>query len=631
MFINQLFLDKNMIRGDRLKVLLLIFLLLNNIVFAQLDSDTSDVTTASAGFDQAKSYDWLYEKMVNATFTSDIRSLGTLALIQGTNKDISGLIDEIKKLEDSTLGCWPKEGCKVKDSALATLALALSGQDVSKEVQWLKSARIPGLTGNDWLVVIKSGSDGTCDLTYPGATAAKTFNIVADKVKTPTGTFTADQYYIKLSDLNPGLVGAGAQLQPKITVSCPNLQNPIVTLVYKPNVNTFFIQKSDPAANLELVLANACFKASANSNTCDYESTAYATWALVEIGFMNSNPELTLDKIGTHIYLEAKALDKKSDPKVLGLLNRILVKSGSAAVSFINDLVNIQRVNDGSWGNGDVLATAVASFGLTGTDKADGVSKGLGFLTSRVLSDGSWPGGVEATAWSLVALHGGELTRISVPVSSTTGGANEICGNNIDDDGDGVFDCGEAECAVTELCHCQNSVKDGDETGIDCGGLDCSACTEAASCSSDIDCSFGEECVLGECVQKTEITSTPECETDDECDEGEECVDNKCVAEEETPPAEESSLWWLWLIIILLILGGGFFFYVKFIKTGKISFKKKSKGQTFEDYRRSAETRPPQRPITRPVAPVRPSPGAKAKEDDELEKSLKEAQKLLKG
>ncbi len=618
--------------GGRLRVLLLVLsLFLSNIIFAQTDGGTTGVVTSGAGFDQAKSYDWLYKKMIDATFTSDIRGLGTMALIQGTNKDFSGLIEEIKKLEDTSLGCWPKDGCKVKDSALAVMAMALAGQDITKEVQWLKNMRIPGLTGNDWLIIVKSGSDGTCDLTYPGGTAAKTFNIVADKVKGPTGTFTADQYYIKLSDLNPGLVGAGAQLQPKITVSCPNLQNPIVTLVYKPNVNTFFIQKSDPAANLELVLANACFKASATSNTCEYESTAYATWALVEIGSMNNDPELTLDKIGTHIYLEAKALDKKSDPKVLGLLNRILVKSGSAAVSFINDLVSIQRANDGSWGNGDVLSTAVASFGLTGTDKADAVSKGLGFLTSRVLNDGSWPGSVEATAWSLIALHGGELTRITVSVSGGPDGVNEICGNNIDDDADGILDCGELECSTDFSCHCQNAEKDADEDGLNCGGLDCQPCTGEVGCSSDTDCSFGEECVLGECVQKAE-TPVSECETDNDCDEGEKCDSGNCVAEEEAPPADkESSLWWLWLIILLVVLGGGFLFYTKFIKTGKITFKKKPKGPTFDQYRRQVETRPPQRPITRPAVPIKQGPGIKSKEEDELERSLKEAQKLLKG
>ena len=114
-----------MVRGGKLIVLsLIILVILSTFVYSQL-SDLDPVVTSPTGFDLDVSYSWLYERLVNMTTPIDVRSLATIALIQRGSGQFSGLIEEIHDLEDQTQNCWPTTGCKVKDTALATLALAI--------------------------------------------------------------------------------------------------------------------------------------------------------------------------------------------------------------------------------------------------------------------------------------------------------------------------------------------------------------------------------------------------------------------------------------------------------------------------------------------------------------------------
>lgn len=606
-----------MVRGGKELFLILVILMLilgSFFVYAQDENSTTNTnssasTLSPSSFNPTTSYNWLYQHVKNSSSMNvDVRALSTIALIQGNPGELSGIVEALKDKEDSNNGCWPSGGCKVKDTALGTLTLALAGQDVSKEVGWLKSARVPGLSGGEWWIVIKGSSNGSCQFSYQGGN--KTFNLQDDRIRQSNGGFTNGQYYIGLNELSTSLRN---QLQPDVVVGCdPNLLNPIITLIYKPSASTFFIQRSDAGANVDLKLANACFGTQVPAGTCNYESTSYATWALLEVGAITNDQSLSLENIGTHIYLESQALNKKSDPIALGLLNRILIKASSAAPSFISDLVKLQRPVDGSWG-GDVIATSIASFSLTGSDQSDSVARGINYLTGRVGADGSWGASIEATSWALIALHGGDLSRIVVGGGNVSTTTPEICGNGIDDNHNGADDCAEQECLTNPICKCVNGIKDPDEQGVDCGTTCPTACTE-------------QEPHVEQQAQEQNNGTTPPPEQ---------------IPQEE----KKSSLWWLWLLIILVLIGGGILFYVKYIKTGKIElsnlFKKKPKGPTFDEFRRQAEFRPiqqPQRPQTisptRPMQAMRPTAPAnkpKSKDEEELERSIKEAEKLLKG
>ncbi len=634
-----------MTRGGRFVVLLVIVLLLISSIFAQgldaergdedsfddaesADSGTSAVssggftgTSAVAG-DLGDSYNWLHDTLVNSTMPVDVRSLAMIALIQGgSSRNLAGLVEQLRLLEDQNQKCWPSTGCKVADSALATLALALAGQEVSQEVDWIRSARIAGLPpGGEWSIAIKSDSDGSCAFTFTGVAVEREFTLEGDIVRLPGGRATQQQYYIRLNELHPTL--ATASVLPEITVNC-EVVNPIITLLYKPNLNTFFIQRSDAGASQIIKVANACYGNTRGAGPCNYETTAIATWALLEIGTAKGDQDLTLENLGTHIYLESQAINKRNDPNALGFLNRILIKAASAAPSFMNDLVNLQRISDGSWGN-NIITTSVATFGLTGSDRGDAVTRGLDFIRGGMRDDGSWNNDLKTTAWALIALHGGELSRLSVfAPDEGIGLVDEICGNGVDDNNNGIFDCGEIRCASDPVCQCQNGVRDAGESGVDCGGTCAVACVaEEAECTIDTDCFSGEICVSGTCV-----SSAPVVEDEDEFVP----VDDK---------EEEKSLWWLWLIILIVLILLIVLFYLKYVKTGKVNFgglfRRGKKQPTFEQYRSQAEFRPVQKP-TKPSFPYKVPTGqvsrpvSKTRGDAELEKSLEEAKKLLGG
>lgn len=101
---------------------------------------------------------------------------------------------------------------------------------------------------------------------------------------------------------------------------------------------------------------------------------------------------------------------------------------------------------------------------------------------------------------------------------SCVSAAGEVCGNGLDDDGDGLIDedCGsacaaDADCAAGELCVrgvcqpsgaaevCDNGLDDDGDGMIDEG------CPPPSACAADADCARGEVCVSGVCQVGTEI------------------------------------------------------------------------------------------------------------------------------
>ena len=237
---------------SKLGLIVILVAFLSTIVLA-LENDT---TTTETGFDEEKSYSWLDNAVQNWN-SLDVfsESLAIISLING-NKEVSSGVSDLKAKEDAD-SCWPAGGCKVTETALATLALYQSGQDVAKEIEWLQDkngALNPALTTGSWLIQVEAQGNGTCTLTYGANNQTKTFTVNGNKI-----TPTSKTYWIDVEqDLQSGLVSN--KISEKVDVNCGNLQTgAIISLLYKTGNNFYILEEYRQSGTL--TINNGCYAA----------------------------------------------------------------------------------------------------------------------------------------------------------------------------------------------------------------------------------------------------------------------------------------------------------------------------------------------------------------------------------
>jgi hypothetical protein len=269
----------------------------------------------------------------------------------------------------------------------------------------------------------------------------------------------------------------------------------------------------------------------------------------------------------------------------------------------------------------------------------------------------------------------------------------KTCDNDGTCDGEAGEDCDICpdDCLTCEVL-CGDSQKSiaANEENIDCGGY-CKACSDVCSvngkCEIDLvsqgysdnedsqncpgDCSCGDEicddyeresgtctedcpteveakCGDGNCDEGEDVSCpedcTGNCNDDGTCDANEGCDCGDCTADDKCAEGG-SSLKWIIILLILIALGGGAYFFFTKKKGGK------AEGPSYDLYSRGMGTSPSRGPPEKPKAkgsffseakpkqsapvqrPFLSSRGeeAKSKLDEEIEKSIGEAKKLIKG
>ncbi len=595
-------------RGEKLWLGLIIALLLCSGLTVAEDSE-------------AQSLDWLQNNS-HSSLTIEELSYTILALKNG-NRGTSDLITRLNDQKDSTQGCWPASTCEIKDTSLAYLALATANQNVEDIETYLNqpNALIPGVTAGEWRIQIETAFNGTCHLDW--GTGSKDFQINGNQI-----TPTAQQYYIDVAqDLDPSLVTA--QVNSQVNVDCSEIAGAIViALVYKQGNDMYILQNVQSARAMDgnaLTLKNGCYGTTVGAGTCDYETSLYATWAQVEAG-------RDLDTIGTQTYIESGLSNNELHR---GVLARTLAAAGAAKTVYFDEITNTQQA-DGSWSAGDILTSAYNLFALQqATGYSDTTMAALEFLKRVNANDGSWNQDVLDTSIALIAIKGTKFITTTVDLTDTgSEGATEICDDSIDNDDDGFIDCGDGDCDTFFMCdHCNNGELDGDEEDIDCGGT-CAACTTT---DAEFICYDGVD---------NDGDGSTDCD-DLDCEYDDSCLEAVDFEPSDPVDTEEKSFGWIWALILLLVLGGGgAFFYMQYVRTGKVSLddikglfgkKKKTKKLSFQEHVKQKQYKAPQqrRPVQqqpRPQQTYRPQPRpVKSKDEDELERSLREAERLLKG
>ncbi len=564
--------------------ILLLFglVLLLSLVQAQTGTTSADEELTSS-LSPSLGYAWLANTSLTRALSTQDQSYAILALLGQGGKEqiIAQLKGKLKDQQDAQNKCWKdQQGCKTRPTALAILALTKAGDKPTLELQKLTSTLLPTLRTNEWRIQIDAPGNGTCTLTW-GSGQKKDFTL-----KDGTILGTSRKYYINIATDLPGGSSLLATPNNKITVDCTQLSGTVtLSLIYAKSTTDLYIVQSYPnTAKADLTIQNGCFPDAFGAGACNYDATLETTWALVEAG-------TPVETIGTLPYLYSTI---NNDDTQRAYLARLLTVAEKTPTSLLDQIIQNQKT-DGSWKSGDITTTGLTLLALTPSsgNYQDNIANARLFLQRKQSHDGSWKQTVRDTSIALLALQG-DITGEAITLSPKPRkpAIKEICDNGIDDDGNEFIDCADADiCGKETLCQ-EEEEPDTSFTDDDIPSL---SEDDAPSFDGTID-----------------------------TDEG------------------GNTGWIIFTILFVLLLGGGTFFYFRYVKTGKINLKdlftrKKSK-QTFEEFKRMAEFKPvqqpkpaqPQRPAARPAPPARPTRPTRSAEDDALDRSLKEAEKLLK-
>jgi len=550
-------------------------------------------TATAAEFSSGNAYGWLASKVASDGSINDVST--TLWAVLAFDKAASSANAE-KSLEwifsqQSNGYCFPVP-CKVKDTAMAMIAMnKLQRMDNMSYIQdALASMVIPSSMSGSWAIEVSTAGTGACKLSWEANNQTRDRTVAVDK-----GRFTecSNSYFLDIESC----VGNTILRHPgtKVSVDCTSITGEkTITLVYRAS-NKYFIVSSTTGDKADVTVNNGCFGASGADSTCRKEHSLYAAWAIKETGATG---------IDTKLYL----LDAYSDASVEDNALLYLATGDSRYLAALRPL----QKTDGSFDR-SVMKTSLAILALKDdATAAEIVTKATAWLKKAQRTDGSLGDAAETAA----ALYAAFNEPVEAPPNDYVPPENIICND------DGV--CDDVRGEDSENCpdDCPAEGLDDETAAVECnddGVCDSGDGETAENCDAD--------CICGDGV-------CDDSETSDSCSD--DCV--AAVADdtgEDQPVTEEGSsatTWIITILIVLIVIAGGIFGMKKLglAKTkqkpntpGGYSFPRPGGLPPMASSRTPPAKQAPMKQMQRPYVP-----SSKGK-DEELEKSLAEARKLL--
>ncbi|MBM3233530.1 hypothetical protein FJZ19_00375 [Candidatus Pacearchaeota archaeon] len=511
--------------------------------------------------------------------------------------------------------CWPKSGCKLRETSLAFLALENIKADTSKIQDWLLN-QTQVASDLQWFLEIDSKEASTCKISYDDRNY--TVTIQSDK-KLSSGagsclTLAYSNYWLQI---NPSCVNK------KFSVTCD--KDFATALLYKKtNSDVWFVSsqtESESAGGMaEAKVESLCFK---QNNVCDYEGSLWATLAISKKQDINKFLP----------YIIALAPDNaKYNPSAFFYL----LTSNDEYLSNVRDL----QTQTGFWdlgGYNKFYDTALSLLALQQLNDEQ-AGKAKDWLLNSQDSAGCWSS-LRDTAFLLYAAWP------KTPASVTTTETNcedfgKFCCSNEDCSDAGGEILSQYFCAGMKVCCSKQPVQKtcAQKLGIICKSDE--TCTGSLGSSSD----SSKCCINGDCEK---IAEEPECEK-----QGNNCR-NKCLDTEEIDNSldcnsgfcckvkqEQSSSAWIWILIIFIILI--ILVVLAIIFRDKLRlwlFKMKNRTQKGSQVTQTRPPFPPQPPRMMPRPMMRPMPRPmpmqkpiekKSRTDSELDETLKKLREMSK-
>ncbi|MBU3913346.1 MAG: hypothetical protein KKE50_04595 [Nanoarchaeota archaeon] len=527
--------------------------------------------------------------------------------------------------------CWPKSGCKLKETAIATIAMNYIGADASKPEAWLlNQTKIP--TDLNWYLEIDSRDATSCAIKYDTSNStSNTVQMGADKKLSISGSGSC----FSLANGNYWLQISNSCLGKTFRVSCD--KDFFTALLYKKQSSDVWhissnTQSASASGTTENKVVSLCFK---QGSDCDYEGSLWATLAL-----QRNNP------VDSYVpYLIANAQDNaKYSP--YSFLQKI-----APADEFLVNIRNLQNPS-GFWdinsGYGRYYDTSLAIIGLREISDDPQVQESKDWLQSAQASDGCWQT-IKDTAFILYSawprepsFGGGGITNDYCEDYGKSCASNTEC---VDAGGEVL---GNYECREDSLKICC-SIQVAQKTCADKGGVKCSSTEDCSGDGSLVSASDSTRCCIGGTCEEREQASC-EVDTTFQCK-------STCAADEEIKTGSEfsctggefccalkiqakKSYWWIWLLIFLIILVVLGIVFRNQLRVYLFKLRSGGKSSSVQQTRppfppmssmpRGMQMRPMPRPGMPPSSSSRPPAQKGSKIDQELEETLKKLKEMSK-
>ncbi|MDP1695734.1 MAG: hypothetical protein Q8L29_02370 [archaeon] len=510
-----------------------------------VNSADEDTTTATPSIDSEtakidKAYSCLKSQIGNKTALSLQEAIfSTLAV--GWSDKVNNTLEGEKKTN-----CWPRSGCKLKETSQAMLAYNRIGKNTDDIEKWLISQNM-SITELNWFIEIDTSNKvSSCTLNY-GSQSTKV-EIGSDMKLSSTGgnclSISSNGYWLAVAR------GLGC-LDKDYSITCN--QDFITTTLYQKSAGaTVFVSAETHSATAggftSEKLGGKCFR---TGSSCDYEGSLWAAVALKKVGY----------DVSAFI------------PYILSLAEDNTRYFPSAFVYLLTERQDmygniVQSQKQGRYWEitsspyNKYYDSALGMLALIGTESAE-ISNAKEYFLNVQTPQGCWNNNnIRDTAFLLYAGW-----QRDVQFYGGGGGTNEVFCQDV-----GKY------CETPETC----ITAGGQSSAETCPGFGETVCCSAKAieetclqkngivCQPDETCSLAPlssadgDCCLGRCEATPEWPTTiTQCEENygtckSTCDTGEDlssesCNDNLLCCKTSSTSAEGGLGWW-WLVIILLIL-----------------------------------------------------------------------------
>ena len=534
-------------KGMKRRVFLIAAAIFLSIVFMngfalaanETKSDNKDLSqTSKEGVD--KGYACL-SNIVKSKSSLSLQEAVFSVLALGGEKNI---LEVIEKEKNGV--CWPKSGCKLKESAQVSLAYDRINKNNDDIIKWISSRNISASDLNWYLEIdISSHVPASCTIKYDGND--KRINVKEDmRLDGSPGScfsFSSSGYWLSIKD---------SCLDKEFEVSCD--QDFVSALLYekKPSGSTIYVSsETHSASSLGSTKEKVNSKCLKGDNGCDYEGTLWAALALQQ------------DKKDISLYLPYLVTLAENNQKYFPS-SFIYLLTGSE--DQYSNIVQSQKQGR-SWkiiGSpyGEFYDTSLGMLALK-SSSANELENTKNYLLSIQGSDGCWNN--DNIRDSAFILYSGWAKQVS-GASGGSGTGQEICESVIGQACENANSCLDAggrvlsnfKCSTFGTSCCSVDIKElscKDQKGIICSSGQ--KCEGRSTPSSD-----QGACCLDACINVEEPNTCESfngicrqsCEGDEEKNSGQSCSEGRTCCQIKTDDESGSSAGLIITLIILIIL-----------------------------------------------------------------------------